>query len=59
VAAAYEELRRHAGTQFFPDVVEAFIALHQAGELAHPPTDATESSASPLPTGEVHERAAA
>jgi HD-GYP domain-containing protein (c-di-GMP phosphodiesterase class II) len=59
VAAAYEELRRHAGTQFFPDVVEAFIALHQAGELAHTPTDGTEASASPLPTGEVHERAAA
>jgi putative nucleotidyltransferase with HDIG domain len=31
--AAYEELRRHAGDQFFHDVVEAFIALHEAREL--------------------------
>jgi putative nucleotidyltransferase with HDIG domain len=30
---AYAELRRHAGTQFFPDVVEALIELHQSGEL--------------------------
>ncbi len=30
---AYEELRRHSGTQFFPDVVDAFIGLHQRGEL--------------------------
>jgi HD-GYP domain-containing protein (c-di-GMP phosphodiesterase class II) len=59
VPAAYEELRRHAGTQFFPDVVEAFIALHQAGELDHPTLDAPEASITPLPTGDVHERAAA
>jgi len=32
-AAGYEELRRHSGTQFFGDVVEAFIALHESGEL--------------------------
>jgi hypothetical protein len=59
VPAAYEELRRHAGTQFFPDVVEAFISLHQAGELELPATDAPETSRSPLPIGEVHARAAA
>jgi HD-GYP domain-containing protein (c-di-GMP phosphodiesterase class II) len=31
--AACEELRRHAGTQFFPDVVEAFVRLHDTGRL--------------------------
>jgi hypothetical protein len=30
---AYEELRRHAGTQFFPEVVEALIELHSTGGL--------------------------
>lgn len=30
---ACEELRRHAGTQFFPDVVDAFIRLHENGHL--------------------------
>jgi|SoiMethySBSTD1v2_1073268.scaffolds.fasta_scaffold22450_5 putative nucleotidyltransferase with HDIG domain len=30
---AYEELRRHSGTQFFADVVEALIDLHQSGSL--------------------------
>jgi HD-GYP domain-containing protein (c-di-GMP phosphodiesterase class II) len=32
-SAAYDELRRHAGTQFFPEVVEAYIALHTSGAL--------------------------
>jgi len=27
-ASAYQELRRHAGTQFFSDVVETYIQLH-------------------------------
>jgi len=31
--AACEELRRHAGTQFFPDVVNAFVQLHDSGKL--------------------------
>jgi HD-GYP domain-containing protein (c-di-GMP phosphodiesterase class II) len=31
--AACEELRRHAGTQFFTDVVEAFVRLHDSGRL--------------------------
>ena len=31
--AACEELRRHAGTQFFPDVVNAFVNLHDTGRL--------------------------
>jgi HD-GYP domain-containing protein (c-di-GMP phosphodiesterase class II) len=31
--AACEELRRHAGTQFFPDVVNAFVQLHDSGRL--------------------------
>ncbi len=35
--SAYEELRRNAGTQFFPDVVEAFIQLHITGELDREP----------------------
>src|SRR5262249_19723331 len=30
---AYDELRRHAGTQFFPDVVDAFIELHKSGGM--------------------------
>ncbi|MFN8587746.1 MAG: HD domain-containing phosphohydrolase [Candidatus Eisenbacteria bacterium] len=31
--AACEELKRHAGTQFFPEVVDTFIALHDSGRL--------------------------
>ena len=31
--AACEELRRHAGTQFFSEVVEAFVRLHDTGHL--------------------------
>jgi len=31
--AACEELQRHAGTQFFADVVGAFIRLHESGRL--------------------------
>jgi hypothetical protein len=30
---AYEELRRHANTQFFPEVVDALIDLHTTGSL--------------------------
>lgn len=32
-AVAYEELRRHAGTQFFREVVDALIELHSTGAL--------------------------
>lgn len=32
-SAACDELRRHAGTQFFPDVVDAFVRLHDTGRL--------------------------
>jgi HD-GYP domain-containing protein (c-di-GMP phosphodiesterase class II) len=31
--AACAELRRHSGTQFFPDVVNAFVQLHDDGRL--------------------------
>lgn len=31
--AACEELKRNSGTQFFPEVVECFIALHDSGRL--------------------------
>ncbi|MBI5170989.1 MAG: HD domain-containing protein [Candidatus Eisenbacteria bacterium] len=31
--AACEELRRNAGTQFFPEVVECFVTLHDSGKL--------------------------
>ena len=31
--AASAELRRHSGTQFFPEVVTAFVALHDDGRL--------------------------
>lgn len=30
---AYQELRRHSGTQFCPEVVETMIRLHQQGRL--------------------------
>lgn len=59
VPAAYEELRRHAGTQFFPDVVEAFIALHLAGELDAGSVGTPDSSFAPTPDGVSEERAAA
>ncbi len=32
-ATACEELRRHSGTQFFPEVVDAFVTLHESGHL--------------------------
>jgi HD-GYP domain-containing protein (c-di-GMP phosphodiesterase class II) len=32
-AAACDELRRHSGTQFFPEVVDAFLRLHDTGRL--------------------------
>jgi HD-GYP domain-containing protein (c-di-GMP phosphodiesterase class II) len=31
--AACEELRRHSGSQFFPEVVDAFVRLHDSGRL--------------------------
>ena len=31
--AACAELRRHTGTQFFPEVVDAFVRLHDSGLL--------------------------
>lgn len=31
--AACEELKQHSGTQFFPEVVDCFIALHESGRL--------------------------
>ncbi len=31
--AACQELERNSGTQFFPDVVNAFVQLHDAGRL--------------------------
>lgn len=31
--AACDELIRNAGTQFFPEVVHAFVQLHQSGQL--------------------------
>jgi putative nucleotidyltransferase with HDIG domain len=31
--AACEELHRHSGTQFYPEVVDAFVRLHEAGRL--------------------------
>lgn len=32
-AAACAELRRHSGTQFFPEVVDAFVKLLESGKL--------------------------
>ena len=31
--SACEELRRHSGSQFFPEVVDAFVRLHDSGRL--------------------------
>jgi HD-GYP domain-containing protein (c-di-GMP phosphodiesterase class II) len=31
--AACEELRTHAGARFFPEVVDAFVQLHDSGRL--------------------------
>jgi len=43
---AFKELRRHAGTQFDPEVVEAFIAaLTASGELYGSPIEITEQEA--------------
>jgi len=43
---AFKELRRHAGTQFDPDVVEAFIvALTRSGEQYGSPIEITEQEA--------------
>ena len=47
---ACEELRRHRGTQFFPDVVDAFVRLHETGRLWDEFT--REQMADPL--GRVH-----
>lgn len=32
-AQACEELQRHRGTQFFPEIVDAFVKLHESGRL--------------------------
>ncbi|MEE8486320.1 MAG: HD domain-containing phosphohydrolase [Acidimicrobiia bacterium] len=43
---AFKELRRHAGTQFDPEVVEEFLAaLNAAGEQYGSPMDLTEQEA--------------
>lgn len=43
---AFEELRRHAGTQFDPEVVEAFItALEKSGERYGSPVEISEEEA--------------
>jgi HD-GYP domain-containing protein (c-di-GMP phosphodiesterase class II) len=51
-SAAYEELRRHSGTQFFPEVVEAFISLHRSGDLLQD-SDAAVESTVPSPLDET------
>ncbi len=43
--AAAAELQRHRGTQFFPEVVDAFLALLAAGALEDPATGDTERHA--------------
>jgi HD-GYP domain-containing protein (c-di-GMP phosphodiesterase class II) len=57
-SAAYEELRRHAGTQFFPEVVEAYVMLHASGALDSGPQDGADASTPPAPTGDEGLRAA-
>jgi len=43
---AFEELRRHGGTQFDPDVVEAFVScLTESGERYGSPVEITEEEA--------------
>ena len=46
-SAAYEELRRHVGSQFFREVVETYIALHTAGAFESAPQ---QGARGPLPT---------
>ncbi len=46
--AAYEELRRHAGKQFFADVVAAYVTLHASGAL-EPEPEEEDAAGRPLP----------
>lgn len=53
---AFEELRRHAGSQFDPAVVEAFIgALERSGERYGSPVELTEAEARRRAEEAVHE----
>jgi HD-GYP domain-containing protein (c-di-GMP phosphodiesterase class II) len=51
-SAACDELRRHAGTQFFPEVVDAFISLLRSGELQQE-SNGPENSNIPTPLDET------
>jgi putative nucleotidyltransferase with HDIG domain len=53
--SACEELRRHSGTQFFPEVVEAFVRLHENGRLWEGFT--REEFAQHVPRGEARRAA--
>ena len=57
-ANAYDELRRHAGAQFFRDVVEAFITLHESGELDQEIDERYEPFKTPASDDSAAERAA-
>jgi HD-GYP domain-containing protein (c-di-GMP phosphodiesterase class II) len=57
-AAAYEELRRHAGTQFFGDVVEAYVTLHASGALEPGPEDETIAPSGAADSGDASLNAA-
>ena len=56
--AAYEELRRHAGTQFFAEAVEAYVVLHASGALAAGPQDAVDAFSPPVSADDEGLRAA-
>lgn len=56
--AAYDELRRHAGTQFFPEVVEAYATLHASGAIDGGTVDGADAPAPASPTVEEGLRAA-
>ena len=47
VAQAVEELKRNKGTQFDPDVVDALVSLHEAGQLK--PLHANHGAPEPPP----------
>ena len=56
--AACSELRKHSGTQFFPDIVEAFIALLESGELDQEMDERYQPLHTPAPDAQSSESAA-
>lgn len=47
IDGAIEEIRRHAGTQFFPEVVDALVSLWKAGQIRLDDGDDARAEAGP------------